>query len=120
LLVGLLFRLIGQYVGHQKAMRLQVQVKNLGRQLGKVRCQTQTFKLALSVVFGIGHAHLLEGVSDRTPPRVLSVVHTTEQDLTIRDDAGEGDCGSKRPGELFCSDLPRQGCDDVPKGPADI
>jgi len=80
-----LFRLTGPYLGHPKAMRLQVEVKSFGRQLSKVRCQTQTLKLALSVAFGIGHAHLLEEVSDRTPSLVLSVVHTTEQHPRVRD-----------------------------------
>jgi hypothetical protein len=73
-----LFRLIGPYVGYPTVMRLQVQIRSFARQLSKVRCQTQTLKLALSVVFGIGHAHLLEEVSDRTPFLVLSVVHATE------------------------------------------
>jgi hypothetical protein len=53
-----LFRLIDQSAGHPKAMRLQLRIKSFGRQLSEIRCQTQELKLALSVVFGIGHAHL--------------------------------------------------------------
>jgi hypothetical protein len=78
-----LIRLIAPYFGHPEAMRLQVRVKNFGRQLNEVRCQTQALKLSLSVVLGIGHAHLLGEVTNRTPSLVLSVVHTTEQAPTF-------------------------------------
>jgi len=74
-----LFGLIRQSSGHPKAMRLQVRVKSFGRQLREVGCQTQALKLALSLAFGIGHAHLPEEMNVRTPFPVLSVVHTTEQ-----------------------------------------
>jgi hypothetical protein len=78
-------RLIGPCLRHSKEMRPQTRVRSFGRQLREVRCQPQALELALSVVPGIGHAHLLDKVSDRTPSLALSVVHATEQAPHIRE-----------------------------------
>jgi hypothetical protein len=113
-----MFRLAGPYVGHPKAMRLQLRVKSSTREPSKVRCQTQTLKLALSVVLGIGHTHLLGEAKDRTPCLVLSVVHTTEH--RVRDGEDGRICGSKRLDELFCSDSPEHSSDSPLKALAEI
>jgi hypothetical protein len=76
---GALFRLIVQYTRHSMTMRLQLRVERCRRELHEVRCQAQALEVALLVAFGIGHVHLQEGASGRTPSRVLSVVHTTER-----------------------------------------
>jgi hypothetical protein len=112
--------LIGPVPRHSKETRLQIGVMSFGRHLSKLRCQTQAFKLALEVVFGIGHAHLLEEVKDRTPSLILSVVHTTEEPPRVR----EGKAGllarQKRLGELFCSDARRLSSDNPLKALAEI
>jgi len=111
---------MGPNGGHPKAVRFQFRVEGLIRHLNEVRRQTQALKLALSVALGIGHVHLLEEVSGRTPYPVLSVVHTTERNLRILDGAGRVVRASRHPGVLFCSDGPRQSCDNVLKALAEI
>jgi hypothetical protein len=115
-----LFRLSGPYAGHPNAMRLQVQVKSFGRQPSEVRCQTQALKLALSVVFKIGHAHLLAEVRDRTTSLVLSVVHTTEQHPRVREGLGGSIADQRRSRELFCSNFPGQSSDNSVKAQAEV
>jgi hypothetical protein len=85
-----LIRLFGQFGCHPKTLRLQFRGERHGCELNEVRCQAQALEITLLVALRIEHAHLLEGVSRRMPALVLSVVHTTEQDPPIRNDAGEG------------------------------
>lgn len=97
--------LIGPFPGHPKAMRPQVRVKGFGRQLGKVRRQPQTFKLALSLVFAIGHPHLQEDENDRTQSLVASVVYTTDLHLRVRE-GWTGRLAAKCVFETVCSGSP--------------
>ena len=69
---------MGPYFGQPNAVRLQIRVDCFCRQLSEFRCQAQALKLAFAVDCGIGHAHLLEEMQDRTPSLVSSVVYTTK------------------------------------------
>jgi hypothetical protein len=115
LLIALRPHPVGPYARHPEAVRFQSRVQSCSRQFHELRCQAQALKVSLSGAVGIEHAYILEEGSNRTPTLVLSVVHATERHPRIRD--GQDKSLSKQRGssELFCSDAPKQSCQNPRK-----